>query len=49
MEIGRVRRGNAPRAEIKDWNLDIYRCVKWLIEDEFTTGQIISINGGYVI
>lgn len=24
----RVRRGNAPRAEIKDWNLDIYRCVK---------------------
>ena len=28
---------------------DIYRCVKWLIEDEFTTGQIISVNGGYVI
>ena len=29
--------------------MDIYRCVKWLIEDEFTTGQIISPNGGYVI
>lgn len=29
--------------------IDIYRCVKWLIEDEFTTGQVISPNGGYVI
>lgn len=29
--------------------IDIYRCVKWLMEDEFTTGQIISVNGGYVI
>ncbi len=29
--------------------MDIYRCVKWLIEDEFTTGQVISINGGYII
>lgn len=29
--------------------VDIYRCVKWLIEDEFTTGQVISVNGGYVI
>ena len=28
---------------------DIYKCVKWLIEDEFTTGQVISPNGGYVI
>ena len=28
---------------------DIYKCVKWLIEDEFTTGQVISVNGGYVI
>ena len=28
---------------------DITKCVKWLIEDEFTTGQIISINGGWVI
>lgn len=29
--------------------IDIYKCVKWLIEDEFTTGQIISPNGGYII
>ena len=28
---------------------DIAKCIKWLIEDEFTTGQIISINGGWVI
>lgn len=28
---------------------DIARCVNWLIEDEYTTGQIISINGGWVI
>lgn len=29
--------------------IDIARCVKWLIEDEFTTGQVISPNGGIVI
>lgn len=29
--------------------IDIYRCAKWLIADEFTTGQIISVNGGYII
>lgn len=28
---------------------DIAKCIKWLIEDNFTTGQIISINGGWVI
>ena len=28
---------------------DISKCVKWLIEDEFTTGQVISPNGGWVI
>ena len=28
---------------------DIAKCVKWLIEDEYTTGQIISINGGWII
>ena len=28
---------------------DICKCVNWLIEDEYTTGQIISINGGWVI
>ena len=28
---------------------DIAKCVKWLVEDDFTTGQIISPNGGWVI
>lgn len=28
---------------------DIAKCVKWLVEDEYTTGQVISINGGWVI
>jgi len=28
---------------------DIAKCVNWLIEDEYTTGQIISPNGGFVI
>ncbi len=29
--------------------IDIAKCVEWLIEDNFTTGQVISINGGFVI
>lgn len=28
---------------------DISKCIKWLIEDEYTTGQVISINGGWII
>ena len=28
---------------------DIAKCVMWLIEDNYTTGQIISPNGGWVI
>ena len=28
---------------------DIAKCVKWLIEDKYTTGQIISVNGGWNI
>jgi 3-oxoacyl-[acyl-carrier protein] reductase len=28
---------------------DIAKCVKWLIEDNYTTGQIISVNGGWNI
>lgn len=28
---------------------DISKCIKWLIDDEFTTGQVISINGGWII
>lgn len=27
----------------------IAKCVKWLIEDDYTTGQVISINGGWLI
>ena len=27
----------------------IAKCVKWLIEDDYTTGQIIEINGGWNI
>ena len=28
---------------------DIAKCVKWLVEDEFTTGQVIAIDGGWQI
>ena len=28
---------------------DIAKCVNWLIEDEFTTGQVIAIDGGWAI
>ena len=28
---------------------DIAKCVSWLVEDEFTIGQVISINGGWII
>lgn len=28
---------------------DIAKCVNWLVEDEYTTGQVISINGGWII
>lgn len=27
----------------------ITKCVEWLIEDDYTTGQIISVNGGWII
>lgn len=29
--------------------IDIYKCAKWLVEDEYTTGQVISVNGGWII
>ena len=29
--------------------IDIAKCVKWLVEDEYTTGQVIEINGGWNI
>ena len=25
----------------------IAKCVKWLVEDEYTTGQVVEINGGW--
>ena len=28
---------------------DIAKCVNWLVDDKYTTGQIISINGGWSI
>lgn len=28
---------------------DIAKCVEWLVEDNYTTGQIISVNGGWII
>ena len=29
--------------------IDIEICIEWLINDEYTTGQVISINGGWNI
>ena len=29
--------------------IDVERCVEWLIEDKYTTGQVISLNGGWII
>ena len=29
--------------------VDISKCIHWLLEDQYTTGQVISINGGWVI
>lgn len=29
--------------------IDIARCVEWLIQDDYTTGQVISVNGGWII
>ena len=28
---------------------DIAKCIEWLISDKYTTGQVISINGGWII
>lgn len=28
---------------------DIAKCVKWLIQDSYTTGQVIAVNGGWII
>ena len=29
--------------------LDIAKCVEWLINDQYVTGQVIGINGGWFI
>ena len=28
---------------------DVAKCVEWLIEDEYVTGQVIGINGGWLV
>lgn len=28
---------------------DVAKCVEWLIEDKYTTGQVINVNGGWTI
>ena len=28
---------------------DVSRTVEWIIEDEYITGQVISVNGGWLI
>lgn len=28
---------------------NIAKCVKWLMEDDYVTGEVISINGGWYI
>ena len=38
----------SPLEKIGDVN-NISKCVGWLIDDDYTTGQIISVNGGWVI
>lgn len=37
-----------PLLKIGD-ELAIVKCIKWLIQDDYTTGQVISINGGWKI
>ena len=37
-----------PLNRIGVWT-DIAKCAKWLIEDNYTTGQVININGGWYI
>ena len=33
----------------KGEGIDIARCIAWLIEDDFTTGQVIRVDGGFEI
>lgn len=41
-------KGQTPLGKIGNTK-DIAKCVKWLVEDDFTTGQVISVNGGWII
>ena len=29
--------------------MNIVNCINWLIDDDFTTGQVISVNGGWLV
>lgn len=29
--------------------IEIAKCIEWLLEDTYTTGQVIGINGGWNI
>ena len=42
------RKEELPLGKIGDTS-SIAKCAKWLIEDNYTTGQIIAINGGWNI
>lgn len=46
-EIENIK-GEIPLEKIGETS-DIAKCVEWLIEDEYTTGQVIAINGGWSI
>lgn len=43
-----VIKSNTPLLRIGE-GIDIAKCVLWLAEDNFTTGQIITIDGGWTI
>ena len=47
-KIKKELKGEIPLGRIGE-PMDVYKCAKWLVEDEYTTGQIISPNGGWVI
>ena len=56
--VGGIKGVNASTLKIEETNFYFYRigkpkdvskCVKWLIEDNYVTGQVISINGGWYI
>ena len=48
LEEKEVIKGEIPLEKIGN-TIDIAKCVEWLIDDEYTTGQVISINGGWYI